>query len=348
MSRNRVTIADVARVAGVSVGTVSNALNSNLGQVSEQTRAKVLAVVDELGYRGSAAAATLRSGRHGAISLHVPQMVRALSFYMDFTLGVEDAAVAADLDLLLVMTDRVDRRRRPRVDGAIVVDWTPELRGPAQLHAAGVPLIAAGGVPNEADPHAFPAAVVRVDYGSYVRRIVAAAARAGAARPGMLAPDSDFESDWSTVIVDAFRGACRTAGLEPALRRISVAASAAEVVDASISLQSTAAADFLLFGPQRFAGIARATLGWGAPTSDVPWLASCAGDPVSEISDPVVTAIDVDARSFGARCGQELVAILSNQPSESPTPFEIEHPATISWAEHWPGPKATAIERDCV
>jgi DNA-binding LacI/PurR family transcriptional regulator len=57
----RPTIVDVARAAGVSIAVVSYALNGRPG-VSEETRARVLRIAAELGWRPSAAARSMRSG----------------------------------------------------------------------------------------------------------------------------------------------------------------------------------------------------------------------------------------------------------------------------------------------
>jgi DNA-binding LacI/PurR family transcriptional regulator len=57
---------EVARKAGVSVATVSRALNSP-GQVSEETRTRVLAVIDQLGFYPKAASQK-KIGRIGVIT----------------------------------------------------------------------------------------------------------------------------------------------------------------------------------------------------------------------------------------------------------------------------------------
>ncbi|MFJ8444245.1 LacI family DNA-binding transcriptional regulator [Kitasatospora griseola] len=64
------TSADVARLAGVSRATVSFVLNNTAGgRVGEQTRAKVRAAADALGYVPHAAARSLRAGRTGLVLL---------------------------------------------------------------------------------------------------------------------------------------------------------------------------------------------------------------------------------------------------------------------------------------
>jgi len=92
-------MADVAAVAGVSHQTVSRVLNGST-LVKEGTRTKVLAAIEELGYRRNNAArmlATNRSGRIGMISahlaLHGPSMI---------AVSVQEAGHAAGYDVSLV------------------------------------------------------------------------------------------------------------------------------------------------------------------------------------------------------------------------------------------------------
>lgn len=66
----RAGIRDVAAAAGVSITTVSDALNGK-GRLPDATRRHVREVADRLGYRPSAAARTLRTGKSGLIGLTV-------------------------------------------------------------------------------------------------------------------------------------------------------------------------------------------------------------------------------------------------------------------------------------
>jgi len=67
------TIHDVARLAGVSFKTVSNVINDR-PHVSEGTRAKVRAAIEQLDYQPNLSARSLRSGRSGIIGLLVPEL----------------------------------------------------------------------------------------------------------------------------------------------------------------------------------------------------------------------------------------------------------------------------------
>lgn len=70
MAARRVTIKDVAKQAGVSVATASDAMNGK-GRVSARTRENVLAVAAILGYSPSIAARNLIAGRTGTIALAI-------------------------------------------------------------------------------------------------------------------------------------------------------------------------------------------------------------------------------------------------------------------------------------
>jgi DNA-binding LacI/PurR family transcriptional regulator len=64
---------DVAQLAGVSAKTVSNVLNG-YPYIREETRERVLAAIDQLGYQVNVTARNLRSGRTGMIGLAVPEL----------------------------------------------------------------------------------------------------------------------------------------------------------------------------------------------------------------------------------------------------------------------------------
>jgi len=66
-----ITLADIARLAGVSAGTVSRAL-SDTDLVNEKTKSKILKIVEELNYKPNIAARNLRTRKTGAIAVIIP------------------------------------------------------------------------------------------------------------------------------------------------------------------------------------------------------------------------------------------------------------------------------------
>ncbi len=93
-----VTIYDLAREAGVGIGTVSRCLNSH-PSVSPETRAKVLAVAKRLSYQPHAYAQRLASKKTNTISTIIPFFTNY--FFIEVLQGVQDKAAELGFDLIL-------------------------------------------------------------------------------------------------------------------------------------------------------------------------------------------------------------------------------------------------------
>ena len=124
MSR-RVTMADVAREAGVSLMTVSRALNDKDG-ISETTRMRIHEVIDRLGYRPSGIARGLVTKRTGTIGLVVPDSSNP--YFSEVARGVEHAAYLQGYNVFLCNTEEDIEREKTvlyslaerSVDGLII------------------------------------------------------------------------------------------------------------------------------------------------------------------------------------------------------------------------------------
>lgn len=93
------TLADVAEVAGVSPSTASRALNGR-GELSEETRAAVLAAASMLGFQPSALARSLRTQRTHTIGFVVPDV--ASPFYASALKGAQGALEEAGYRVMLM------------------------------------------------------------------------------------------------------------------------------------------------------------------------------------------------------------------------------------------------------
>ena len=83
---------DVATAAGVSLKTASNVINGT-GRMTDATRAKVEAVIEQTGYRVNVAARNLNRDRTGFITLAVPTLTAP--YLSELANRVIDAAPAA-------------------------------------------------------------------------------------------------------------------------------------------------------------------------------------------------------------------------------------------------------------
>jgi len=100
-------IRDVAKHAGVSIATVSAALNDSAA-VSEETRRKVIAAVDAVGYAPNAIAQSLRRGKSRLIGVVIADISNP--FCSTLVRTIEQHAIAAGYSIIVCNTDDDDRR----------------------------------------------------------------------------------------------------------------------------------------------------------------------------------------------------------------------------------------------
>lgn len=113
----RVTVKDVARLAGVSTATVSRTLQ-DADRVVPATRIRVMKAVEELGYRPNPMARDLRhGGRAPAVGLVIASFTN--SFQTGVAAGAERALALEGLQLFIGSTD-LDDRREPELAKAMV------------------------------------------------------------------------------------------------------------------------------------------------------------------------------------------------------------------------------------
>jgi len=160
----KVTIADVARQAGVSKGLVSFALNDRPG-VSAETRARILSVAGLLGWTPSLRARSLSSQRSFALGLVIardPEVLGSDPFFTSFIAGVE--TILAPEGLALVLSVVPDEKTElatyrtlvadGRVDGVFLSDLRRDDARIPCLTELGLPTVTLGR-PDQPSP--FPA-----------------------------------------------------------------------------------------------------------------------------------------------------------------------------------------------
>ncbi|MHA7191902.1 LacI family DNA-binding transcriptional regulator [Arthrobacter sp. MDT2-16] len=104
---------DVARLAGVSLGTVSHVLNKP-EIVSAKTIARVTAAIDELGFVRNDAARSLAAGRSNTIGLILTDVGNSL--FVDIARGAEGAASSTGRSLLLANSDVTFEKQESYLD----------------------------------------------------------------------------------------------------------------------------------------------------------------------------------------------------------------------------------------
>src|SRR3546814_13756158 len=88
MKEKRSTLKDVARVAGLSTGTVSMVLNDS-PLIAAATKARVQAAIQKLGYVYDRAAGNLRNKRYRIVGVSICNLVNP--YFADVTAGLQEA-----------------------------------------------------------------------------------------------------------------------------------------------------------------------------------------------------------------------------------------------------------------
>lgn len=121
-----ITIDEVAKKAGVSKTTVSRIINGNFSQVGEETKKRVLGIIDELGYRPNALAKGLKSTKTNVIGIVLSNLQNP--FWMSVLEGVEDTCRNSGYNLMICNSndesvleeEHIRGLLMRRVDGVIV------------------------------------------------------------------------------------------------------------------------------------------------------------------------------------------------------------------------------------
>jgi LacI family transcriptional regulator len=140
------SIREVARHAGVSVGTVSNVLNRPRA-VAPDTRQRVLAAIDELGFVRNEAARHLRAGRSRTVGLVVLDV--ANPFFTDVAHGIEE--LAYEHNTMIVMCNsgenphferrHLEQLEEQRVLGVLITPVENESPYVERLAERGIPVV---------------------------------------------------------------------------------------------------------------------------------------------------------------------------------------------------------------
>ena len=159
-----VTIYDVAREAGVSMATVSRVVNGNKN-VKENTRKKVLEVIDRLDYRPNAVARGLASKRTTTVGVVIPDITN--TYFAALAKGIDDIAEMYKYNIVLANSDEDDEKEVAVVntlfskqdDGIIFMGYhlTEKIR--SEFSRSRTPVVLAGTVDVE---HQLPS--VNIDY----------------------------------------------------------------------------------------------------------------------------------------------------------------------------------------
>lgn len=134
-----VGIKDIAKAAGVSISTVSYALNGS-PKVTDQTRKKIEAIAREMNYVPNMAARTLKKQQTNIVGVYLADY--GGSFYGELLDGIKRGLATFDYEMIVCSGQRSHLFIPERmIDGAIILDWTFQTTEINQLGKQKQPLV---------------------------------------------------------------------------------------------------------------------------------------------------------------------------------------------------------------
>jgi DNA-binding LacI/PurR family transcriptional regulator len=303
------TLADVARGAGVSKTTASDALRGH-GRVSDATRRAVLDTARRLGYTPNRSARSLRTSVTDTIALHIPEFLTSAEYYMSFVFGVAEQAARAGLNVTLVSSGRL-----PQADGLILCDPMPDNPVVDQLMTAGLPVVTAERYGGDSRP----TGVIWSDHETSLRELLDHLRARGARRPALIASDST--ADWALTLQHAYARWCAEHGVQRLLRKAPFGSSP-DVLRAVVGelLAGAPETDAIVCAADGAAVAVLPEIGSaGRVVGEDLLLASCVDSLAMRTAEPPITSIDLRPRHMGAECVRLLCDLLSGEAPRGTT-----------------------------
>ncbi len=305
--KSKVTIHEVAKAAGVSIGTASRALNRT-GRVSASAIATVTRVARELGYIPNALAQSMRSQSTQVIGLLVSDIANPL--YAGIINAVEAKLVAAGYSLLLANThgdgarekSLIDLFRRRRVDGLIIAPCNAEKPDMLERLDKELPLVSLDRDFTQLG------AGVHVDHRGGALQATRYLLNLGHRRIALLTPASTLRPGRERIA--GYLQAFGEQGLEHDPHLIRAESSAMQFsFSESLALLSSKEAPtaFLCLGTRILAGVLQALRHSGRSIPGDVSVVSIGDTDLSQLFSPSITALTWDLTAVGTACAELLL-----------------------------------------
>lgn len=315
-TRKSPTMADVARLAGVSPMTVSRAFKTD-SSVSATTRDAILKAADDLGYVFDSTASNLRSQKTDFIAVTIPSINNAN--FADTLRGLSEGLKPRGLQILLGYTDYdmaeeerlIEQFLRRRPEAIVVTGGRHTPRARRMLENAGIPVIETWDLPEDPIGH-----VVGFSNADAVRGMVDHFVAQGLTRIAFIGGDTTRDT----------RGADRRAGFIAAMQAHGLDATrliAAGAPPISMREGAEAMGRLLETMPDTEAVICVSDLSaFGALTEcqrrglAVPgklWIAGFGDYEISGIAVPALTTINPFPRAIGTRTAELILEVLDGR-----------------------------------
>lgn len=313
----RPTISQIAELTGVTAGAVSYALNGRPG-VSDETRARIIEVAREIGWRPSTAARALRGGGTATLGLVItrePAILGIEPFFMAFIGGIEQVISEEGYALLLSVTPDQSQEVQTyrdwwfarRVDGLFMTDLMVDDPRLEILKDVGAPSIIVG---DPAWAHGAPA--VGSDDAGAACAAVERFAQLGHRRIGRIAGPERFVH--TRVRGEALDAAAAECGVEIVAQTFTdySLGEGSRAFESMLSSDAPPTAIICENDLTALGAVRRAmSMGLDVP-GDVSVLA-WDDSPLCQLTEPPLSALSRDVSAYGAAAARALLALIKGE-----------------------------------
>lgn len=323
--RKQYTLSDIARELGVNKATVSKAI-SGKGNLSAQTRQRILEFIEECGYRPNAVAQSLARSRTYNIGLMMPGQVGDVdsAFFRECLNGVCQVASDRQYDVLMALDQETTTHHIARLIDNRKIDGIIAMRSLVHSPVVGflkekqVPFVLIG---PTSDPEALH---IDNDNRNACRELTALLISQGVTKMALIGGDENNCVTRSRLL--GFEDACSQAGLPEEAQGIflNVAEEGrlAQAVQEAISQE----ADCIVCMDDYLCSLTMAHLrSLGVPVPQKVKVASFYDSVLLKNNIPPVTSLHFDAVELGRRACRMLIDRLEQQPEQdyAPPAYEI-------------------------
>jgi DNA-binding LacI/PurR family transcriptional regulator len=307
----------VAEEAGVSVTTVSHALNGK-GRLKNETRQRVQEVAQRLGYHPNTVARNLAGGRSGLIGLAVAQTptgefaIADFAYYAQLTTAAALAAIDRGYALVLASGTKEDAWNRLWLDGLIVVDPIYEDPLCREFRSRGVPVVTTGRIPEEPDGY-----WIDSDHYEATPTILDHLAARGAQRLALIATPP--VTSYSTDAREAYERWCREHD-QDAIVAVARHLTEGDGYDATLRLLRRANPPDAIYAMlDRLAlGALAAAKAMSVSVPNQLQIAACTDSEEAKMTRPSLTALSLNPEQIGREATSMIISLVENHEPPQP------------------------------
>ena len=326
--RVRPQLAQVAKAAGVSLSTASACLRDIPGP-SDETRARVKAAAQQLGYRTNLQAKALRAGQQQTVALVFDPLIldphprSPRVFWQNFVNAILQTLAQADVSLLVVPAASIDSLQGAAID-AVILSALPDDSAASERVGFGIPVVATG-IPRAG---VTASCFATHDIEAVHREALELLRSAGSRRPALV---RNIGVEHVFREIEVYGAWCDENSVEPLTLDLDQFWKADEAIACVVDAIAAGADSFLIRNGDTQVVLAAIEEAGKSVPGDVQVLAEAEGT-IEALTNPSVTTISLRGRESGQLVAKEVLHQMAEPKAVNtscPRSLQLPHQLTV-------------------